>query len=179
MLGILRCTPGHANHTEHTGSLKGKDEDGKFRSKKAEQYTSLFAMRTALCCIVTTNRGPSEAKPRDVADLYPVGMRVEVLWPVDRVYYRGTIVKSWIATYKARGVKLKTRRVQVRYDMDDKVMPHDLQNSDLRESEQDIQTAADIADIKLLGALLKDDPSGVWTVDTLMDVVTGGTEHAL
>jgi len=179
VLGTLRCTPGHADHTEHSDTLKGKDADGNFNSKKAGRYTSLFAMRTALCCIVATDLGPTESKPRDVADLYPVGMRVEVLWPVDRVYYRGTVVKSWIATYKAKGIKLKTRRVQVEYDMDGRVMPHDLHNSELRESEEALQTAAEIADIKLLGALLKSDPSGVWLVNTLTDITTGDIEHEL
>ena len=124
-LGCLRCThPASA----HGVPLRGKDEDGEYRTKAAQEYTSLFSYRVALSLTESltseARRGeePSQEQEQGVLpaghdaaasateDLslneesgcdFLVGDRVEVWWTKEKCWYPGTV--SSVQSQKVRG----------------------------------------------------------------------------
>ena len=155
ILGTLRC-----NHSTHSATLKGRDAAGRYNSANSEQYTSLFAMRLTTCFLRVLDGADvssmvSKSKPTEdaVADLYPIGTRIEILWPVDRVWYRATVTSTKVHRFTVDQRRIDTRRIVVTYDVDNESMWHDLHNTDVRESVTAMQTLQDIQSIRLLGNL--------------------------
>ena len=104
--------------------MHGKDEQGGYKSKSAERFTSLFAKRLATAIrqgIATTvppkceevgasyipfqpddeppyvdfhEENANEESAPACDDLYPVGTRIEVFWTVDKVWYAGVVKDS-------------------------------------------------------------------------------------
>ena len=124
-LGCLRCThPASA----HGAPLRGKDEDGEYRTRAAQEYTSLFSYRVALSLTESltseARRGEEPLQEqeqgvlpagRDAAastteDLsinegsgcdFLVGDRVEVWWTKEKCWYPGTVAS--VQSQKVRG----------------------------------------------------------------------------
>jgi hypothetical protein len=145
-----------SDFTPNNGPLRGKDDQGNYKTKAEQYYKPLFCKRFAACVVESLKKftssddvvegGESSSSSEPTNDKcqstvntkfnsfmgFSIGDRIEIYWTKERQWFAGTITdNTGTHKYKSKDRKMESPQVTVLYD-DGQTHVHSLHNNEIR-----------------------------------------------